>query len=121
MSRTFVKSKIHRANVTQTELWYEGSITLDSKLMAAADIAPYEQVHVLNLNNGSRIATYAIEGKAGSGVVCMNGAAARHTEVGDKLIILTYESFSKAPPAGYHPTVVAVNARNKVTKVKKGG
>lgn len=121
MSRTFVKSKIHQANVTQTELWYEGSITLDSKLMKVADIAPFEQVHVLNLNNGSRIATYAIEGKAGSGVVCMNGAAARHTEVGDKLIILTYESFPLAPPAGYHPTVVSVNAKNKVTKVKKGG
>ena len=121
MARTFVKSKIHRATVTQTELWYEGSITLDSKLMQAADIAPYEQVHVLNLNNGSRIATYAIEGKAGSGVVCMNGAAARHTEVGDRLIILTYESFSQTPPKGYHPTVVSVNAKNKAAKVKKGG
>jgi aspartate 1-decarboxylase len=120
MARTFVKSKIHQANVTQTELWYEGSITLDSKLMKAADIAPYEQVHVLNLNNGSRIATYAIEGKPNSGVVCMNGAAARHTEIGDKLIILTYESFSQTPSAGYAPTVVSVNARNKVTKVKRG-
>ena len=121
MSRTFVKSKIHQATVTQTELWYEGSITLDAKLMKAADIAPYEQVHVLNLNNGSRIATYAIEGKANSGVICMNGAAARHTEVGDKLIVLTYESFPKAPATGYHPTVVSVNAKNKITKVKKGG
>jgi aspartate 1-decarboxylase len=120
MARTFVKSKIHRANVTQTELWYEGSITLDSKLMKAADIAPYEQVHVLNLNNGSRIATYAIEGKPNSGVVCMNGAAARHTEIGDKLIVLTYESFANIPPVGYAPTVVSVNAKNKVTKVKRG-
>jgi aspartate 1-decarboxylase len=121
MARTFVKSKIHQATVTQTELWYEGSITLDSKLMKAADIAPYEQVHVLNLNNGSRIATYAIEGKANSGVVCMNGAAARHTEVGDKLIVLTYESFTTTPPPGYHPTLVSVNTKNKVSKIKKGG
>ncbi len=89
--------------------------------MKAADIAPFEQVHVLNLNNGSRIATYAIEGRSGSGVVCMNGAAARHTEVGDRLIVLTYESFPQTPPKGYHPTVVSVNAKNKVAKVKKGG
>ena len=121
MARTFVKSKIHKAIVTQTDLHYEGSITLDPKLMEAADIVPYEQVHVLNLNNGNRLETYAIKGKYGSGVVCLNGAAARHAEKGDQIIILTYESYPKAPPTGYAPTVVSVNAKNKVSKVKKGG
>lgn len=121
MARTFVKSKIHKATVTQTDLQYEGSITLDPKLMAAADIVPYEQVHVLNLNNGNRLETYAIKGKSGSGVVCLNGAAARHAEKGDQIIVLTYESFPQAPPSGYAPIVVSVNAKNKVSKVKKGG
>ncbi len=119
MARVFIRSKIHQATVTQTDLRYEGSITLDPKLMAAAGIEPYEQVHVLNLNNGNRLETYAIKGKAGSGVVCLNGAAARHAEPGDKVIVLTYESFSQAPAAGYAPTVVYVNAKNKVSKIKK--
>ncbi len=121
MSRTFIRSKIHQATVTQTDLRYEGSITVDPKLLEAADIAPYEQVHVLNLNNGARIETYAILGKPNSGVVCLNGAAARHAEVGDQIIVLTYETFNSAPPKGYAPTVVHVSAQNKVKKVKKGG
>jgi aspartate 1-decarboxylase len=121
MSRTFIRSKIHQATVTQTDLRYEGSITVDPKLLQAADIAPYEQVHVLNLNTGSRLETYAIVGKAGSGVVCLNGAAARHAEVGDQVIILTYETFNSTPPKGYAPTVVHVSAKNKVQKVKRGG
>ena len=121
MPRLFVRSKIQKATVTQTDLQYEGSITLDPRLMEAADIAPFEQVHVLNLNSGNRLETYAITGKKGSGVVCLNGAAARHAEKGDLIIILTYESFAKIPPPGYHPTVVSVNAKNKITKIKKGG
>ena len=121
MARTFVKSKIHKATVTQTDLQYEGSITLDPKLMEAADIVPFEQVHVLNLNNGNRLETYAIKGKNNSGVVCLNGAAARHAEKGDQIIILTYESFPQTPPEGYHPTVVSVSPKNKVTKIKRGG
>lgn len=120
MARVFVKSKIQKATVTQTDLDYEGSITLDSKLMQAADIEPYEQVHVLNLNNGNRLETYAIKGKANSGVVCLNGAAARHAERGDLIIVLTYESYSGKPPAGYTPRVVTVNPKNKVLKVKGG-
>ncbi|HVZ80851.1 MAG TPA: aspartate 1-decarboxylase [bacterium] len=118
MSRVFVKSKIHKATVTQTDLDYEGSITLDAKLMKAADIEPYEQVHVLNLNNGNRLETYAIEGKAGSGVVCLNGAAARHAERGDLIIVLTYQSFISKPPAGYQPRVVTVDAKNRAKKIK---
>jgi len=120
MARLFVKSKIQKATVTQTDLQYEGSITLDPNLMAAADIVPYEQVHVLNLNNGNRLETYAIKGKKSSGVVCLNGAAARHAEKGDQIIVLTYESFPKTPPEDYAPRVVLVNAKNKVIKVKKG-
>lgn len=120
MARVFVKSKIHKATVTQTDLDYEGSITLDPGLMKAADIEPFEQVHVLNLNNGNRLETYAIKGKANSGVVCLNGAAARHAEKGDLIIVLTYESFLGKPPAGYEPTVVTVNTKNKVLKVKGG-
>jgi aspartate 1-decarboxylase len=119
MGRVFAKSKIHKATVTQTDLQYEGSITLDPKLMEAADILHYEQVHVLNLNNGNRLETYAITGKRNSGMVCLNGAAARHAEVGDQVIILTYQSFNSLPPKGYAPRVVHVNAKNKITKVKK--
>ena len=121
MARVFVKAKIHQATVTQTDLQYEGSITLDRKLMELADIAHYEQVHVLNLNNGNRLETYAIEGKAGSGVICLNGAAARHAAVGDQIIILTYESFPQAPPKGYSPTIVYLTTKNKIVKVKKRG
>ncbi len=121
MARVFVRSKIQKAIVTQTELQYEGSITLDVKLMEAAGISPYEQVHVLNLNNGARIETYAIEGKKGSGTVCLNGAAARYAEKNDLVIILTYETFNNAPPKNYAPTVVVVGPKNKVKKVKKGG
>jgi aspartate 1-decarboxylase len=120
VGRIFLKSKIHQALVTQTDLKYEGSITLDAKLMEAADIAPYEQVQVLNLNNGSRIETYAIRGKAGSGSVCLNGPAARHAEVGDQVIVLTYESFPDLPPSGYRPRVVRVNSKNRPLKTKRG-
>jgi aspartate 1-decarboxylase len=119
MARTFVKSKIHKATVTQTDLQYEGSITLDPLLMKAADIEPFEQVHVLNLNNGNRLETYAIKGKTNSGVVCLNGAAARHAAKGDQIIVLTYESFANVPPPGYSPVVVLVSPKNKIAKVKK--
>lgn len=120
MSRTFVRSKIQKATVTRTDLHYEGSITLDPKLMEAAGIAPFEQVHVLNLDNGARVETYAIEGRRGSGEVCMNGPAARHAVKGDRVIILSYEEFPQAPPKGYAPTVVLVTPRNKVARIKKG-
>ncbi len=85
-----LKSKIHRATVTDADVNYEGSITLDSRLMEAADILPFEQVHVLDINNGSRLTTYVIEGNPGSGEVAINGAAARLVNVGDLVIILTY-------------------------------
>jgi aspartate 1-decarboxylase len=90
MLRTICKSKIHRAKVTQTQLHYEGSITIDEELMKEADILQGEKVEVLNLNNGVRIETYAIKGKKGSKTICLNGPAARQAEVGDEVIILTY-------------------------------
>src|SRR4030042_2726797 len=88
--RIMLKSKIHRARVTDANINYEGSITIDKKLMEAADILPYEQVHVLNVNNGARFTTYAIEGAPDSGEICLNGAAARLAEKGDLVIIITY-------------------------------
>lgn len=110
------KSKIQPAVVTATELHYEGSITVDGTLMDAADIVPYEKVHVLNLNNGSRMETYAIEGEGDSGVICLNGAAARLAEPGDKVIIITYCSLEREEAAGWHPDVIIVDEENKIVK-----
>ena len=118
MLRTFLRSKIHRATVTEANLAYEGSITLDPLLMEAAQIAPFELVHVLNLNNASRFETYAIEGKRGKGTVCVNGAAARLAQAGDPVIILSYAHLTSAPPKGYQPRIVHVDPKNRVTRVK---
>jgi len=112
--RTMLKSKIHRARVTDANIDYEGSITIDSKLMAAADILPYEQVHVLDINNGNRFTTYAIEGEAGSGAICLNGAAARLGVKGDFVIILTYTQVPDAEAKNYRPKIVHVNAKNAI-------
>lgn len=113
--RTMLKSKIHRARVTDANIDYEGSITIDSKLMAAADILPYEQVHVLNINNGNRFTTYAIEGEAGSGAICLNGAAARLAVKGDIVIILSYTQVPEEETKNFRPKVVHVNAKNAIT------
>jgi len=113
-----LKSKIHRARVTEANIDYEGSITIDKKLMEAADILPYEQVHVLDINNGSRFTTYAIEGDPGSGVVCLNGAAARLVNVGDIVIILTYTDVEEREAANYQPRLVFVNTNNEITEIK---
>ncbi len=112
--RTMMKSKIHRARVTEANINYEGSITIDKKLMQAADILPYEQVHVLNVNNGARFTTYAIEGEAGSGVICLNGAAARLAVIGDIVIIITYDQIPEEQLKNYHPKVVHVNQNNEM-------
>jgi aspartate 1-decarboxylase len=109
-----LKSKLHRATVTDANVEYEGSITLDPVLMEAADILPYEQVHVLDVDNGSRLETYAIEGRRGSGEVCINGAAARLVSKGDKVIILTYQA---VPPEEAHtvsPRLVYVDEQNQI-------
>lgn len=113
MMRSVLKSKIHRARVTEANLYYEGSITIDEKLMAAADIIEYEKVEVLNLNNGQRLETYAIKGKAGSGVVCLNGAAARGACAGDKVIILSYV-FSDSRQKVKDPLIIKVNEDNRI-------
>ena len=112
--RNMMKSKIHRARVTDANINYEGSITIDKKLLAAADIVPYEQVHVLNVNNGARFTTYAIEGKEGEGDICLNGAAARLGVKGDIVIILTYAQMREEELKDYHPTIVHVNQDNKI-------
>ena len=112
--RIMLKSKIHRATVTQADINYEGSITIDTELMEAADILPYEKVQVLDIDNGSRLETYAIEGKAGSRIICMNGAAARLVHPGDKVIILTYHDLPEEETRNVHPIVVNVDEKNNV-------
>jgi aspartate 1-decarboxylase len=112
--RTMLKSKIHRARVTDANIDYEGSITIDRKLMAAADILPYEQVHVLNINNGARFTTYAIEGREGAGDICLNGAAARLAVKGDIVIILTYAQVREEEVKDYRPRIVHVNENNAI-------
>jgi aspartate 1-decarboxylase len=107
-----LKSKIHRATVTDANINYEGSITIDRKLMEAADILPYEQVHVLNINNGARFTTYAIEGAPDSGEICLNGAAARLAVKGDLVIILTYTQVPEENINDFHPRIVHVNENN---------
>ena len=113
--RNMLKSKIHRARVTDANINYEGSITIDKKLMEAADILPYEQVHVLNINNGARFSTYAIEGKEGGGDICLNGAAARLAVRGDLVIILTYTEVSDEAARNHTPKIVHVNDRNEIS------
>lgn len=117
MLRTFCKSKIHRATVTEANLDYMGSLTVDARLMASADITPFEQVHVLNLTNGSRITTYCIEGIAGSGTVCVNGAAAHLMSVGDEVIILTYVQLTEAERMNFQPKILLVDKANRVQRV----
>jgi aspartate 1-decarboxylase len=114
--RIMLKSKIHRAHVTDANIDYEGSITIDKRLMAEADILPYEQVQVLNINNGARFSTYAIQGQEDSGEICLNGAAARLAVSGDLVIILTYCDVSEEEAYHHTPKVVHVDARNAIVK-----
>ena len=114
MLRSMLKSKIHRAVVTETNLQYEGSITIDSDLMLAADILAYEKVHVVNINNGMRLETYAIPGEPGKGTMCMNGAAARCAEPGDIIIVIAYCMLDNAEAKRHKPIVVQVDARNRM-------
>ena len=115
MRRTMLKSKIHRATVTQADLHYVGSLTVDAELMAAADLLPGEQVHVVDINNGARLETYVIEGSAGSGVIGINGAAARLVHPGDLVIVISYASLDDAEALTFAPRVVHVDADNRVT------
>ena len=117
MLRTVCKSKLHRATVTEANVQYAGSVTLDAQLMRAADLVPYEQVHVVDVDNGARIVTYCIEGPAGSGTVCINGAAARLMSTGDKVIIISYAQLTPEELESYAPKVVLLDERNRVQQV----
>lgn len=114
--RTMLKSKIHRARVTQVDLDYEGSITIDRSLMEATDILPFERVEVLDVNNGARFSTYAIEGEANSGIVGINGAAARLVAKGDIVIILSYCQVPEDDAVNMAPRIVRVDSRNRVVE-----
>src|SRR5262249_42618599 len=107
-SRSMLKSKLHRATVTQADVNYEGSLTLDRDLLEAADILPYEDVHVWNVTRGTRFRTYAMEGEAGSGVVCVNGAAAHLASPGDLIIVATYMLIDNATSRHHRPRIVLV-------------
>ncbi|OIP26131.1 MAG: aspartate 1-decarboxylase [Dehalococcoidia bacterium CG2_30_46_19] len=116
--RTMLKGKIHRARVTQVDVDYEGSITIDKFLMEASDILPYEQVEVLNINNGARFSTYAIEAEPGSGTICINGAAARLAAKGDIVIILSYCHVPDDEAINVIPKMVYVDENNRIVETK---
>ena len=117
-TRNMLKSKIHRARVTECNVDYEGSVTIDATLLKAADILPYERVEVLNVNNSARFTTYAIEGEAGSGVICLNGAAARMVSIGDIVIILTYQDVPHEEASHVKPRMVYVDNQNRIQSTK---
>lgn len=113
MTRTMMKSKIHRATVTETNLDYEGSLTVDKDLLEAADILPNEQIHVWDVTNGARLVTYALAGARGSGTVCVNGAGAHLVKPGDVVIIATYAEMKNRQARKHEPLVVFVDANNR--------
>lgn len=119
--RTMLKSKIHRATVTAADINYVGSITVDKYLLEKADILEHEKVHVLNLSNGNRLETYTISGPAGSGQICVNGAAARLVAKGDKIIIISYVLVDNDSTAEFSSKVVLVDERNEITTVRDQG
>jgi aspartate 1-decarboxylase len=117
--RIMLKGKIHRAHVTEVSIDYEGSISIDRRLMEEADILPYEQVHVLNINNGARFTTYAIEAEADSGEIGIRGAAARLAAVGDIVIILAYCQLEDEEAKNFAPKLVYVDRKNAITRTKR--
>ncbi len=118
MQRTMCKGKIHRATVTQANLNYIGSITIDQDLLDASDIYPYEKVQVVNVSNGSRLETYTIAGARGSGVICLNGAAARLNSEGDIVIIISYGQYNEEEIRALVPQIVFVDENNHMTEKK---
>jgi aspartate 1-decarboxylase len=114
MRRVMCKSKIHRATLTGADLHYEGSLTLDRDLMDAADILPYEKVSIVNINTGSRLETYVIEGRPGSGEVQLNGAAARLGAAGDRVIVISYAEYDEGELEGFEPVLVFVDEQNRI-------
>ncbi|GJM16575.1 MAG: aspartate 1-decarboxylase [Thermodesulfobacteriota bacterium] len=118
MDRTLLKSKIHRAIVTEADLEYEGSITVDRNLMDAADLLHYEQVHIFNITNGHRFTTYVIEGKRGSNVICVNGAAAHLAREGDCLIVASFATYDESECKSHSPKLIYVDEGNNITNIK---
>lgn len=118
MTLNILKSKIHRAVVTEANLHYVGSVTLDRALMDAAGLHPYELVHIVDIDNGNRFETYVMEGKRGTGEICINGAAARLALAGDKVILMAYTQIDEKDLADHKPRIVFVNEKNEVTDIK---
>lgn len=112
------KSKLHRATVTQADLNYVGSVTIDGELLEKAGILPGEKIQIVNVNNGKRFETYTIEGEAGSGIICINGAAARLVQVGDKVIIIAYALMDENEVKTHQPKVLVLDERNKIVRIK---
>lgn len=120
MYRTMMKSKLHRATVTEANLNYVGSITIDEDLMDAADLLENEKVQIVNNNNGARLETYVIKGARGTGVICLNGAAARLVQPGDNVIIISYSLMTEEQARSYKPTIVVLDANNKPVQFMNG-
>jgi aspartate 1-decarboxylase len=118
MRRTMCKSKVHRAVLTGADLHYEGSLTLDAALMEAADILPFEKVQVVNVNNGSRLETYVIEGERNSGTIQLNGAAARLGAPGDHVIVISYADYEESELESFTPKLVFVDEKNRIAREK---
>ncbi|MCA1933602.1 MAG: aspartate 1-decarboxylase [Calditerrivibrio sp.] len=116
MQRTMFKAKIHRATVTDADLNYEGSITIDEDLLDASGIIPYEKVDIYNITNGARFSTYVIVGKRGSGEICLNGAAARMVQKGDLVIIVSYGIYDEEEIKNHKPVVVHVDSKNRIIR-----
>lgn len=119
MNRVMLRAKLHRATVTEADLHYEGSCGIDSALLEAADIREFEKIELYNINNGERFSTYAIKAPPGSGVISLNGAAARRAHVGDLMIICTYASFTEEEAATYKPKVVLLDDGNRIKEIRK--
>lgn len=118
MILTMFKSKLHRATVTQADINYVGSVTIDSALLRQSGILPGEKVQIVNINNGERFETYTIEGEAGSGILCINGAAARLVQVGDKVIIISYAMMDENEAKIFKPTVLVLDDQNNIIRIK---
>ena len=116
MQRIMLKSKIHRAKITEANLYYEGSFTIDQDILEMADMLPYEKVAIVNINNGERFETYAIPGERGSRVFCLNGAAARKGAVGDNVIIISYANFNEDEVKNHKPTVILLGKDNNIVE-----
>lgn len=120
MELTILKSKLHRATVTEANLNYMGSVSIDGRLLDQAGLLEYEQVQIVNINNGARFETYAIRGEAGSGLICLNGAAARLAQVGDQVIIMAYARMRPEEAAGFRPKVLFLDGANQATELVGG-